>query len=89
MGIIWITEIENKIYNKHKVIKDEVEEILCSKPYFRFIENGLRKNEDLYVAFGRTNSGRYLAIFFIYKLSREALVVTAREMTKRERRLIQ
>jgi uncharacterized DUF497 family protein len=86
VGIIWVSEIENKIYKKHKITKEEVEEVLSSKPYFRFVENGFREGEDLYVAFGRTKSGRYLAVFFIYKISQEALIVTSREMTEKERR---
>lgn len=86
VGIIWIAEIEDKIYRKHKVEKIEVEEVLSSGPHFRFVEKGIRKGENLYVAFGKTTAGRYLAVFFIYKLNREALIITAREMTKRERR---
>ncbi len=86
LGLIWISEIENKVYTKHKVTKAEVEEIFVSNPQFRFIEKGIRTNENLYVALGKTNSGRYLTVFFIYKLSKEALIVTVREMTFKERR---
>jgi uncharacterized DUF497 family protein len=34
-----------------------------------------------------TNNGRYLAILFIYKLTREALILSARDMAKKEKKL--
>lgn len=42
--------------------------------------------EDLYAAVGRTDVGRPLIVFFIYKQTREALVVSAREPTRKEQR---
>ena len=53
---------------------------------FRFIEIGDVEGEDLYAAMGRTAAGRYLIIYFVYKTTREALIISAREMTKREKR---
>ena len=44
------------------------------------------QDEDVYVALGRTEAGRYLAVFFVYKATREALILTARDMTHKERR---
>jgi uncharacterized DUF497 family protein len=38
------------------------------------------------VASGRTDAGRYLLIFFIMKKNKRALMVTARDMTDRERK---
>jgi uncharacterized DUF497 family protein len=40
----------------------------------------------LYEALGRTNAGRYLAIFFIRKPADKALIISARNMNQRERR---
>ena len=37
-GIIWLEEVEDKIFQKHKVTTEDVEEILMSKPRFRFVE---------------------------------------------------
>jgi len=37
-------------------------------------------------ALGQTDSGRYLTIFFIYKETHEALVISARDMTDKERK---
>lgn len=44
------------------------------------------EGEDMYVALGRTYAGRYLIVFFIYKLTKDALIVTARDMNKSERK---
>lgn len=44
------------------------------------------KGEDVYIGLGRSDAGRYLAILFIYKVSREALIVSARDMAAKERR---
>lgn len=40
----------------------------------------------MYAAMGRTAAGRYLLIYFVYKTTKEALIISAREMTKREKR---
>jgi hypothetical protein len=39
-----------------------------------------------YNALGRTESGRYLSVFFIRKLGNKALIITARDMNTRERK---
>ena len=84
--IIWLTEIEEKIIRKDNVWPDEVEDVLLTRPHVRFMERGHRPDEDLYAAFGQTEGGRYLAVFFILKQSRAALIITAREMTQKEKR---
>ncbi len=78
--------MEDKIYRKHHVTSDEVEDVLETPRHFRFIEKGMRKNEDMYAALGRTRAGRYLTAYFIYKTTKEALIVTARDMTRKERK---
>ena len=84
--IIWLADVEEKIIHKHRVKTDEVEQVLQTNCHVRFMERGNRPGEDLYVAFGQTTSGRYLAVYFILKRSRAALIVTARDMTDKERR---
>ncbi len=87
-GIVWIDEIVEKISSKHRVDIDEVEEILYNSPQIRFLENGNRKNEDVYIALGKTNAGRYLAVLFIYKPERkEIMILSARDMAQKERML--
>ena len=55
-------------------------------PRFRFIEAGDVDGEDLYAALGQTEAGRYLVVFFVHKATGDAMVISAREMTKKERR---
>jgi hypothetical protein len=86
-GIIWFRNIFDKLLWKHHVTTDEVEEVLSNFPKYRFIERGDIEGENLYTAMGRTESGRYLIIYFIYKLMAEALIISARDMTNKEKRL--
>lgn len=44
------------------------------------------KGEDLFIAFGTTNPGRSLTDLFVRKKDKRALVISAREMTKSERK---
>ena len=76
-----------KLAVKHRVEPDEVEEVLRNKPKFRFVEKGDRKGEDVYFALGRTDAGRYLAVLFINKPFAQALVLSARDMADKERKL--
>jgi len=49
-------------------------------------ETGRVEGEYLYNALGTTESGRYLSVFFIRKLNNKALIITARDMNKNERK---
>ena len=84
--IIWLEEIVEKLWRKHAVEMYEVLEVLGSRPRFLFVEKGHRLDENLYLALGRTEAGRYLSVFFVFKLSRQALIVSARDMTAAERK---
>lgn len=85
-GIIWLYEIVEKLQVEHQVQKDEVREVFNNRPKFRYVEKGHRSGENVYVASGRTAAGRYLSVFFIYKKDGRALILSARDMTKIERR---
>ncbi|MBN1429656.1 MAG: BrnT family toxin [Anaerolineae bacterium] len=85
-SLIWLRDIVDKLAWKHQVDPEEVEEALNNRPKIRFVEKGERKGEDVYVALGQTGSGRYLAILFIYKKTKEALIVSARDMADKERK---
>ncbi|MBI4675741.1 MAG: BrnT family toxin [Chloroflexi bacterium] len=76
----------DKLERKHNVRVQEVFEVMQNNPRIRFLEKGQHPSEDVYVAYGRAGSGRYVVVFFIYKLSRVALVSSAREMEQKERR---
>ena len=64
----------------------EVEEVLTNRPRLRRVSKGYQDGEDVYSAAGQTEAGRYLIVFFILKLDRRALVISARDMSRRERR---
>lgn len=68
------------------MLEDEVYEVFENQPKFQKVENGDIEGEDLYGAYGQPGAGRHLAVFFIYKLSHDALVISARDMNKSERR---
>ncbi len=85
-GLVWLDEIIEKLIWKHHVQQSEVREILSNKPYFRFVEKGHRREEDVYAALGQTIGGRYLIVFFVYKKDKHILILSARDMTPAERR---
>jgi uncharacterized DUF497 family protein len=84
--IIWLEQIVEKLWRKHSVETDEVSEVFANRPRVRFVEKGHRPGEDVYVAMGQTNAGRYLSVFFVYKSPRQALVLSARDMSSSERK---
>ena len=85
-GLIWLRDVVDKLAWKHQVTTDEVEDALMSTPRLRFLERGTVEGEDLYAAMARTAAGRYLIIYFVFKMSGEALIISAREMTKKEKK---
>jgi uncharacterized DUF497 family protein len=84
-GIVWLREIVDKLAVKHQVEPHEVEEVLANTNQFRFLEKGERRGEDVYIALGQSDAGRYLAVLFIYKNTREALILSARDMAAKEK----
>lgn len=85
--VIWLPDIEDKITQKHNVLAEEAEEVLFGNTRVRFVEKGYRRGEDVYAAYGQTEAGRYLIVYFILKQGSEALVLSARDMDNKERRL--
>jgi hypothetical protein len=86
-GIIWLRDIVDKLSWKHNVATEEVEEVFAASPRYRYIKKGNVDGEDLYAALGQIDSGQYLIVFFVYKTTAEALIVSARDMTPSERRI--
>ena len=83
---IWLPDTIDKIEIKHRVARDEAEQVFFNNPHYRFIESGYRSGEDVYAAMGRTDAGRYLIVFFIHKLGHLVFILSARDMDKKERR---
>ena len=86
--VIWKDRFVEKIKSKHNVATEEVEHVLfSSSAHFCKVQKGRIKGEDLYVAYGKTEMGRYLVVFFIFKRRRNAtLPISARDMSISERR---
>ncbi len=85
-GLIWLRDIVDKLAWKHQVDPEEVEEALNNQPKIRFVKKGERIGEDVYLALGQTDAGRYLVVLFIYKKTKEALTLSARDMANKERK---
>lgn len=84
--IIWKETLIEKIEGKHHVTMSEVEEILHGRKKVYRIAKGDVKGEDVYLALGKTNAGRYLSVFFILKKNYDVLPISARDMDNKERR---
>jgi len=83
--VIWKEQFVDKIESRHQIKVKEVEEVLFSNTLFRKAQKGRIKDENLYIAYSQTESGRYLVVFFVYKKRKAALPISAREMTPSER----
>lgn len=83
--VIWKAQFVDKIESKHGVTTDEVEQVVFGSAHIRRAERGKVKGEDLYVAYGQTEVGRYLVVFFVLKHQTTALPISARDMTSAER----
>lgn len=85
-GIIWLQKIVEKLAKKHHITQDEVEQVLANNPQYRFLEQGRIEGENVYSAYGRTDTGRYVTVIFIRKFGNSALVISARDMDRKERK---
>ena len=84
--IIWFNRLVDKIAWKHNILPAEEEEVLSGQCKVFRKEKGKVEDEHLYNALGKTEAGRFLSVFFIKKLGNKALIVTARDMNKSERK---
>jgi uncharacterized DUF497 family protein len=88
--LIWQEEIVEKLERKHHVSTEEVKQVFMNQPRFLFRERGRRvADEDLYNALGQTDSGRYVAVFFLYKRKGVLLLFRQRYKPKGEKILCQ
>lgn len=78
--LVWDPKTREKIAKKHHLSRQEVEE-LFARDYH------IRRFGQLYHAYGQSAAGRYLFVVFLPLGRGRAQVVTAREMTQKERRL--
>ncbi len=86
-SFVWLSQFEDKIIIKHGVLPREAEEVLLNRPKIRMAERGKVPGENLYKALGQSYDGRYLLVIFVYKpQDRAALVISARDMDRKERK---
>jgi uncharacterized DUF497 family protein len=84
--VIWLDTVVEKLWRKHHVSVDEVEQVLSRRPRVRKVARGDIAGEDVYAAMGRTTGGRHLMVFYVLKAGAQALVISARQMSTKERR---
>lgn len=84
--LIWLEDIVEKLIWKHNVEEQEVVEVLENKPVFKYKEKGYKSGEDVYAAFGKTNTNSFLSVFFVYTQDKRAIIVSARDMSPKERK---
>jgi len=81
-GFIWREWVIEKLLARHSVTTDEVEEVFFNSPL------KVRKaSSGKYLLYGTSDSGRYLFVIFAWDESK-VRVITARDMTKAERRFL-
>lgn len=83
---LWIDTYVEKIILKHGIYPEEVEQVFRNRPFIQRAERGHIPGEDVYFCFGETDVDRFLFAVFILKPPRTALVITAREMTNKEKK---
>jgi len=78
--LVWNQKTREKIAKKHHLSRQEVEEVFARDYH-------IRRFGKFYHAYGQSAVGRYLFVVFLPLGRGRAQVVTAREMTRKERRL--
>jgi len=78
--ISWDQETVDHISN-HSVTPEEVEELLFNNVTSPLI---MRGKEGKYLAYGKTNGGRFLLVVWAAKY-RKTKIITARDMSKNEK----
>lgn len=77
----WDFYTVEKIITKHGVLPEEVEQIFQGKA-------SVRSHKGVYLAIGKSFSGRYLLVVFRKKTGQTIKIITARDTTKSEKRLL-
>jgi uncharacterized DUF497 family protein len=82
--ISWDQETIDHIAN-HNVLPEEVEELLFNDENPPLI---MRGKDGRFLAYGETEGGRLLFVVWVFK-NRKTRIVTARDMSKKEKRFYQ
>jgi len=79
-------DIVDKLKAKHDIEWEEIEDVFRNYPRFFLSTIVDQYGESRYDALGRTDAGRYLIVFFVPVPPNLAKVISARDMTNKERR---
>ena len=78
--ISWDQKAVDHISN-HSISPEEVEQVLFNDSDLPII---LKGREGRYIAYGKTNGGRFLLVVWAFK-NRKTKIITCRDMTKKEK----
>ena len=84
-GFEWDEHNAGKIWQKHRVLPSESEEVFFNRPLV--VADDLRHSEaeKRFYALGQTNAGRMLFVVFAVR-QRRIRVISARDMSRKERK---
>jgi len=85
VGFEWDAGNRDKNWGEHKVSDSECEEVFFNSPVMVRADASHSREERRWFALGRTDAGRKLFVAFTMR-HRLLRVISAREMTRRERR---
>jgi uncharacterized DUF497 family protein len=85
-GFDWDEWNSEKIWEKHKVNRVECEQVFFNQPFVVGEDVTHSQEEERFYTLGKTDAGRLL--FLVFTIREEILrVITARDMSRRERRI--
>ena len=84
-GFDWDEANELKNWVKHSVKKSEAEQVFFNMPLI-VSETYSTTDIDRYLALGKTNDGRLLTIIFTVRKKKLIRVISARDMSRKERK---
>jgi hypothetical protein len=87
-GFDWDAGNSRKDSQKHDVIQSEAEQLFFNRPLLLLEDIPHRQKETRYHALGRTDDGRQLHVTFNLRAAGTLIrVISAREMSRRERKI--
>jgi uncharacterized DUF497 family protein len=82
----WDKGNELKNWESHSVKKTEAEQVFFNHPLLVF-DTYTQNDEDRFLALGVTNGGRFLTIIFTIRKKKLIRVISARDMSRKERKV--
>jgi len=84
-GFDWDGGNAPKIWERHEVTPGEAEQVFFNRPLVALCDAKQSQQEERFYALGQTDGGRHL--FVVFTIRKELIrVISARDMSKRERR---